>query len=136
MKNLILTQIVLSLPLILVGCVNQPYGHQSVYSPASINTIASHKLYLIAEKSGHPSLGTGEVTEDKASQYASNHKKTVICDKHHYYAASNASSDVKQTKITLVSGEEINISKSCWVEDANPKNSIYVSKSSVSHGFW
>nr|WP_275891868.1 hypothetical protein [Acinetobacter pittii] len=121
--------------MILAGCVNQPYGHQSVYSPASLNTIASHKLYLIAEKTGHPSLVTGEVTADKASQYASNHKKTVICDKHHYYAASNASSDVKQTKITLVSGEEINVSKSCWVEDANPQNSIYVSKSSVSHGF-
>ncbi|MEB3796485.1 MULTISPECIES: hypothetical protein [unclassified Acinetobacter] len=92
-------------------------------------------MYLIAEKSGHPSLGTGEVTVDKATQYANNHKKTVICDKHHYYAASNVSSDVKQTKITLVSGDEINISKSCWIEDANPKNSIYVSKSSVSHGF-
>ncbi|MCH2072727.1 hypothetical protein [Acinetobacter pittii] len=135
MKKLILTQIVFSLTMILAGCVNQPYGHQSVYSPASLNTIASHKLYLIAEKTGHPSLVTGEVTADKASQYASNHKKTVICDKHHYYAASNASSDVKQTKITLVSGEEINVSKSCWVEDANPQNSIYVSKSSVSHGF-
>lgn len=135
MKKLILTQIVFSLTMILAGCVNQPYGHQSVYSPASLNTIASHKLYLIAEKTGHPSLGTGEVTADKASQYASNHKKTVICDKHHYYAASNASSDVKQTKITLVSGEEINVSKSCWGEDANPQNSIYVSKSSVSYSF-
>lgn len=135
MKKLILTQIVFSLTMILAGCLNQPYGHQSVYSPASLNTIASHKLYLIAEMTGHPSLGTGEVTADKASQYASNHKKTVICDKHHYYAASNASSDVKQTKITLVSGEEINVSKSCWVEDANPQNSIYVSKSSVSYGF-
>ncbi|CAA0287715.1 hypothetical protein OHW01_18565 [Acinetobacter baumannii] len=135
MKKLILNQIVFSLTLILAGCVNQPYGHQSVYSPASINTIASHKLYLIAEKSGHPSLGTGEVTSDKASQYASNHKKTVICDKHHYYAASNVSSDVKQIMITLVSGEEVYVSKSCWVEDSNPQNSIYVSRSSVSHGF-
>ncbi|WP_224972686.1 hypothetical protein [Acinetobacter oleivorans] len=135
MKKLILTQIVFSLIMILAGCVNQPYGHQSVYSPASINTIASHKLYLIAEKTGHSSLGTGEVTADKATKYASNHKKTVICDKHHYYAASNVSNDMKQTKITLVSGEEINIPKSCWVEDANPQNSIYVSKSSVSHGF-
>lgn len=135
MKNLILTQIVFSLTLILAGCVNQPYGHQSVYSPASINTIANHKLYLIAEKSGYPSVGTGEITEDKAAQYASNHKKTVICDKHHYYAASNVSSDLKQTKIILVSGEEIDVSKSCWVEDAKPQNSIYVSKSSVSHGF-
>lgn len=135
MKKLILTQIVFSLTMILAGCVNQPYGHQSVYSPASINTIASHKLYLIAEKTGHPSLGTGVVTTDKASQYASNHKKTVICDKHHYYAASNTISELKQTKITLVSGEEINVSKSCWVEDANPQNSIYVYKSSVNHGF-
>lgn len=135
MKNLLLFQIVFSLTLILTGCANQPYGHQSVYSPASINTITSHKLYLISEKSNHPSFGTGEVTEDKASQYTTNHKKTVICDKHHYYAASNVTSDLKQTKIILVSGEEINVSKSCWVEDANPKNSIYVSKSSVSHGF-
>ncbi|MFW1761356.1 hypothetical protein [Acinetobacter calcoaceticus] len=135
MKNLLLFQIVFSLTLILTGCANQPYGHQSVYSPASINTISSHKLYLISEKSNHPSFGTGEVTEDKASQYATNHKKTVICDKHHYYAASNVTSDLKQTKIILVSGEEINVSKSCWVEDGNPKNSIYVSKSSVSHGF-
>ncbi|RSO17154.1 hypothetical protein EA762_13170 [Acinetobacter pittii] len=135
MKNLILTQIVFSLTLIFSGCVNQPYGHQSVYSPPSINTIANHKLYLIAEKSGHPSFGTGEVTADKAAQYANNHKKTVICDKHHYYAASNTISELKQRKITLVSGEEVNVPKSCWVEDANPQNSIYVSKSSVSHGF-
>ncbi|WP_228719344.1 hypothetical protein [Acinetobacter pittii] len=72
MKNLILTQIVFSLTLIFSGCVNQPYGHQSVYSPPSINTIVNHKLYLIAEKSAHPSFGTGEVTADKAAQYANN----------------------------------------------------------------
>lgn len=131
MKNLFILSII-STTMAMVGCVSLGlHGHQSANSPVVDHIITEHKLILIAETPKGLGLGTGEISAEQTSIYQANHKKTVICDNRHYYAASSTATAEKQTQITLVSGETITVAKTCYIANANPAHSIYVAKSSV-----
>lgn len=129
MKKLFITLSLVSATL--AGCTIQPIGHRSADSHVASHTIQDHKLYLIAEIPKDSSSQTGEVSSEKAEIYREKHQKTVICDRHHYYAASSADLTAQQTQITLVSGEKVIVAKPCFIENANPINAIYVAKNSI-----
>lgn len=117
---------------LVVGCSHFPLNQTQDKSVSTNTYKIDHHLNLIAEITQNPiKLGSGAVSAEKQEAYKAAHQKTVICDKQHYYAASNAHSTAEYTTITLVSGEEITINKICWIEKAYPEKAIYVAKQRV-----
>ena len=115
--------------LALCACANSGHlGHISHPSKAALNIIPDHKLDVIAiRENGIESVST--ITDEKTLEnFKQNHKVTVVCPKF-FFAGTEASTDpdARTTSITLLSGEHVLYRDLCFIEKANPDNSVYFS---------